>query len=130
MRVEKLEAAGVGPGGGSQGIKTLHLQLEPLDAANKSLVFNGVCGVNLERRTRKLEAILSETVGGPKPVGVEHAHKGKRDERAPTKVSLFEFRNRADREVALQLLSDKESGRQRRTISLQACAHQDAKITQ
>ena len=107
MRVGKLEDAGVSKGGSSQEVKSLHLQLDRLDPANKSLAFHGICDINLVRRTLKLEAILSEVVGCPKPVCVEHVHKGKQGERSPTKVSLVEFRNRTDRELALQLLTGK-----------------------
>ena len=107
VRVEKLEGAGANKGGSSQEVRAWHLQLDRLDPANKSLAFHGICDINLARRTLKLEAILVETTGCPKPVCVEHVHKGKQGERSPTKVSLIEFRNRSDRELALQLLTGK-----------------------
>ena len=102
-RVSKLEK-----GGGTGDSKALHAQLDRLDPANRSLAFYGICDINLERRTRKLEAILTEAVGCPKCIGIDHIHKGKRDERTPTKVSIVEFRNRSDREVAFRLLSGKQ----------------------
>ena len=106
VRVSKLES-GVGSKPNME-VKSLHLQLDRLDPANRSLAIHGICDIDLARRTRRLEAILAETVGCPKCVGIDHVHRGKRDERTPTKVSILEFRNRNDREVALQLLSPKQ----------------------
>lgn len=101
-RGEKLEVTGIGRDWGS---KSLHFQLVPLYPANESFLRHDVCDIKIARRTRMMEVILSETVGCPKPVGVEYLRGCKTDERALTDVRLIEFRNRRD--VALHFLTGK-----------------------
>ena len=51
---------------------------------------------------------MNETPGCPSFVACETICRGKGDARVPTKVTVVEFKNNADREKALTLLTDKQ----------------------
>ena len=54
-----------------------------------------------------LNKILQESVGCPSDVTYDHIHKGKKESRELTKVTLVNFRSNADREKAFNVLKDK-----------------------
>ena len=59
---------------------------------------------NLQNRVKVIEDALGKLPGCPSHQGIEHIHKGLKDARVPTKVSLIEFRSNNDREVAIRML--------------------------
>ena len=75
-----------------------------MDPANKSIAVHGFDDVNLQRRVECLQKILRETPGCPLPANFDHVHRGKRDERVPTKVTLIEFCSNTDREYVFEAL--------------------------
>ena len=93
---------------GNDETKAFYVQLDRLDPANRSVAVHNVVDINLDRRTKKLGNILQEMSACPPYVHIEHFHKGKFNERTPTKGSLIEFRSRTDRDIALKLLEAKE----------------------
>ena len=62
---------------------------------------------DLQKRVDSLNKLLSDTVGCASDVSYDHIHKGKRDSRELTKVTLINFRSNSDREKAFLLLKDK-----------------------
>jgi len=101
-KVAKIESGGPGPV--NPEFKTLYSQLNRLDPANKSIAVHGFDDVNLQRRVECLRKILVETPGCPLPANFDHVHRGKRDERVPTKVTLIEFCSNTDREFVFKAL--------------------------
>ena len=71
------------------------------------LAFQGFVDTNLANRVAKIQEILSGCAGCPKLISTDTIHRGKHNERIPTKVTLIEFQSNAEREKALTLLSGK-----------------------
>ena len=102
-RVTKIEA-----GSDNAQLQALRVQLNRLDPATKTLAIHGIEDTNLARRTKSLEEMFAGIPECPVIMAIDHIHKGKRDERIPTKVSLIEFRSNGDREKALKKLEDRD----------------------
>ena len=106
-RVAKMES-GAGVSSQSPDLQALYNQLNRLDPANKSLAIHGFGDNDLRSRVDYLNKILRDNRGTCLPVRIEHVHKGKRDERVPTKVSLIEFGSNADRETVFKIFQGLE----------------------
>ena len=107
MRVAKFDNQFAAGSGGPE-FKILYSQLNRLDPANRSLAVHGFVDINLSSRSQSLQKIMDEKTGCPRSLGIDHIHRGKRDDRQPTKVSIIEFRNNADREQAFKLMQDSD----------------------
>ena len=102
-RLAKMEVS-VSTSPQSPDLQALYSQLNRLDPANKSLAIHGFGDNDLRSRVDYLNKVLRDNPGTCLPVRFEHVHKGKRDERVPTKVSLIEFGSNADREAVFKIL--------------------------
>ena len=90
-------------------MKELYSQLNRLDPANKCIAMGGFVDMNLATRVQSLEKLIRENPECPATVGFDHIHRGKRDAREPTKVTLLEFLSYSDREKAFKYLQSKDA---------------------
>ena len=79
-----------------------------MDPAKKCLAIHGLIETNLTARSQLLNGFVGTAVGCPLPIDIDHIQKDRAGERAPTKVSLIEFRSNTEREKAFNLWKDRD----------------------
>ena len=78
--------------------------MKRLDPANKSSAIHGFCDNDLQKRIDTLNKVLAANPGTCLSIRYDHVHKGKRDERMSTKVSVMEFASNSGREAVFKVL--------------------------
>ena len=86
----------------SPEVKSLRIQLNRFDSANKSLTLSGFTNANVQQRIEFLEKILKDVAECPGHIQCEVLFTGKKGSRIPSKLCLMEFKNHADREQAFE----------------------------
>ena len=103
-----LIESGIGnDAGNSKHVQVLRRQLDRLDPAHKCLKIQGFADANLAGRVARIQEIVTGIPGFPSVVSCETIHKGKRDARVPTHMTLVEFQSNRDREKEFVLLEGK-----------------------
>ena len=106
-RIQILESGTGDTSGNNKQVQVLRKQLDRLDPAHKCLKLQGFVDANLASRVARIKEIVSGVAGFPDVVSCDTIHKGKRDARVPTHMTLIEFQSNSDREKALVLLEGK-----------------------
>ena len=92
-------------GGDSAEVRTLRLQLDRIDPANRKLAFEGFLDYNFASRLKVLEETSSSHADVPKYLQMETIFKGPKQNRQPIRVTLVEFARQSDREKAFDILT-------------------------